>query len=179
MALKRKPFDWSTAVVTICMVTAAVVVYLRDGSARFVAVFLNDATIFIDILPKMAAGCMIGVFSTLLIPREVVARWVGSESGFIGLLIATGAGAVMPGGPVTIYPVAGAFLAVGADVGAALAFVTSWTLLGYARALVWELPFFGPDFVLWRMAVAPLFPLIVGVLGRLVAQAVTARGAKL
>jgi uncharacterized membrane protein YraQ (UPF0718 family) len=141
-------------------------------------VFLNDATIFVDILPKMAAGCMIGVFSTLLIPREMVARWVGSESGFIGLLIATAAGAVMPGGPVTIYPVAGAFLAVGADVGAALAFVTSWTLLGYARALVWELPFFGPDFVLWRMAVAPLFPIFVGFLGRLVAQAAVVRGGK-
>src|SRR5215472_3972825 len=158
--LKRKPFDWSTAVITVCMVAAAIVVYLRDGSARFAAVFYNDASIFIDILPKM------------------VARWVGAESGFAGLLIATFAGAVMPGGPVTVYPVAGAFLAVGADVGAALAFVTSWTLLGYARALVWELPFFGPDFVLWRMAVAPLFPLFVGVLGRIVAQTIIQREAK-
>jgi uncharacterized membrane protein YraQ (UPF0718 family) len=176
MAHKRKPFDWSTALVTVCVLTAAVVVYLRDGSARFAAVFFNDAGIFLDILPKMAAGCLIGVFSTLLIPREVVARWVGAESGFVGLLIATAAGAVMPGGPVTVYPVAGAFLAVGADIGAALAFVTSWTLLGYARALVWELPFFGPDFVLWRMAVAPLFPLFVGFFGRIVAQAFAARG---
>jgi len=176
--LKRKPFDWSTAVITVCMVAAAIVVYLRDGSARFAAVFYNDASIFIDILPKMAAGCMIGVFSTLLIPREVVARWVGAESGFAGLLIATFAGAVMPGGPVTVYPVAGAFLAVGADVGAALAFVTSWTLLGYARALVWELPFFGPDFVLWRMAIAPLFPIFVGFFGRLVAQLLMSRGVR-
>ena len=44
-------------------------------------------------------------------------------------------------------------------------------MLGHARAPVWELPFFGPDFVLWRgMAVAPLFPLFVGFVGRLVAQ---------
>jgi len=85
----------------------------------------------------------------------------------------------MPGGPVTIYPVAAAFLAVGADIGAALAFVTSWTLLGYARALVWELPFFGPDFVLWRMAIAPLFPIIVGLLGRFVANILLGRGIKL
>ena len=178
MVRKRKPFDWSTALVTACVVVAAIIVYLRDGQARVVAVFLNDAGIFLDILPKMAAGCLIGVFSTLLIPREMVARWVGAESGIVGLLIATAAGAIMPGGPVTVYPVAGAFLAVGADIGAALAFVTSWTLLGYARALVWELPFFGPDFVLWRMAVAPLFPLFVGVVGRIVAQAIMTREAK-
>jgi uncharacterized membrane protein YraQ (UPF0718 family) len=179
MASRRKPFDWSTVMVTVCVLSAATVVYVRDGWDRFAAVFLGDLHIFIDILPKMAAGCLIGVFSTLLIPREMVARLVGAESGFTGLVIATFAGVIMPGGPVTVYPVAGAFLAVGADVGAALAFVTSWTLLGYARALVWELPFFGTDFVLWRMAVAPAFPLFVGFVGRTVAKALVARGMKL
>src|SRR6202035_2411006 len=179
MAIRRKPFDWSTAVITVLMLSAAVVVYMRDGWDRFAAVFLGDVHIFLDILPKMAAGCLIGVFSTLLIPREVVARLVGAESGFTGLIIATFAGVIMPGGPVTIYPVAGAFLAVGADIGAALAFVTSWTLLGYARALVWELPFFGPHFVLWRMAIAPAFPIIVGLVGRYAVKALAARGIKI
>jgi uncharacterized membrane protein YraQ (UPF0718 family) len=178
MRIRRKPFDWSTALITVLMASAAVVVYLRDGSDRFVGVFLGDVHIFIDILPKMAAGCLIGVFSTLLIPREMVVRLVGSESGFTGLIIATFAGVIMPGGPVTVYPVAGAFLAVGADVGAALAFVTSWTLLGYARALVWELPFMGTDFVLWRIVVAPAFPIIVGLLGRWVARILMPQGLK-
>ena len=178
MAIRRKPFDWSTALITVCMASAGLVVYLRDGWERFAGVFLGDVDIFIDILPKMAAGCLIGVFSTLLIPREMVARLVGAESGFTGLLIATFAGVIMPGGPVTVYPVAGAFLAVGADVGAALAFVTSWTLLGYARALVWELPFFGTHFVLWRMAVAPVLPLVVGLLGRWVARVLMPQGFK-
>jgi uncharacterized membrane protein YraQ (UPF0718 family) len=178
MAIRRKPFDWSTALITVCMASAAVVVYVRDGWDRFTAVFLGDVHIFLDILPKMAAGCLIGVFSTLLIPREMVARLVGAESGFTGLVIATFAGAIMPGGPVTVYPVAGAFLAVGADIGAALAFVTSWTLLGYARALVWEMPFMGTHFVLWRMAVAPAFPLIVGLLGRWVARILMPQGFK-
>ena len=81
---------------TACMLTAAAVVYLRDGPVRFAAVFFGDVYIFLDILPKMAAGCLIGVFSTLLIPREVVARLVGAESGFTGLVIATFAGVVMP-----------------------------------------------------------------------------------
>ena len=178
MRIRRKTFDWSTALITVCMGTAALVVYLRDGWDRFATVFLGDMHIFLDILPKMAAGCLIGVLSTLLIPREMVARLVGAESGFTGLVIATFAGAIMPGGPVTVYPVAGAFLAVGADIGAALAFVTSWTLLGYARALVWELPFMGTHFVLWRMAVAPVLPLFVGLVGRWVAKALMPQGFK-
>ena len=77
-------------------------------------------------------------------------RWVSAESGLLGIVIATLAGTVCPGGPITMFPIAAAFLAVGANVGAAIAFVTSWTLLGYGRTLVWELPFFGAEFVIWR-----------------------------
>ena len=69
-------------------------------------------------LPKVLAGCLIGAFVTLLLPREMVARWVGHESGFAGLLIAAFFGFLLPGGPITIYPVAGAFLVMGADAGA-------------------------------------------------------------
>jgi uncharacterized membrane protein YraQ (UPF0718 family) len=83
--------------------------------------------LFIDILPKILAACIIAAFVAVLMPREAVLRWVGAESGFLGLVIATLAGAICPGGPITIFPVAAAFIAVGADVGAAVAFITSWT----------------------------------------------------
>ena len=63
-----------------------------------------------------------------------------------------------------MFPIAAAFLAVGASVGATVAFVTSWTLLGYGRALVWELPFFGADFVIWRSLVALPLPVVTGLL---------------
>ena len=76
----------------------------------------------------------------------------------------------MPGGPFTIYPVAGAFLAAGADAGAACAFVISWTLLGYTRAIVWELPFFGLDFVTWRIIFSLPLPIIAGLAARAIWQ---------
>ena len=122
-------------------------------------------------LPKVLAGCLIGAFVALLLPRELVARWVGHESGMSGLLIAVAFGFVLPGGPLTIYPVAGAFLVMGADAGAVVSFVVSWNLIGYTRALVWELPFFGGDFVIWRMVEALPLPLIAGLLARLAIKA--------
>ena len=128
-------------------------------------------------LPKVLAGCLIGTFVTLLLPRELVARWVGHESGFAGLLIAAFFGFFLPGGPITIYPVAGAFLVMGADAGAVVAFIVSWTLIGYTRALVWELPFFGSEFVLWRIAEALPLPIIAGLLARMVVRAGLMRGA--
>jgi hypothetical protein len=44
--------------------------------------------------------------------------------------------------------------------------VTSWTLLGYGRLLVWELPFFGSDFVIWRCIVALPLPIVAGLLAQ-------------
>jgi len=168
---RRRAFDWSTAVIAAMALASAATVYARDGREHFFAILLGDVTLFAEMLPKVLAGCLIGAFVTLLLPREMVARWVGHESGFPGLLIAAFFGFLLPGGPITIYPVAGAFLVMGADAGAVVAFIVSWTLIGYTRALVWELPFFGSDFVLWRIIEALPLPIIAGLLARIAVRA--------
>ncbi len=162
----RKAFDWSSASIAVAVAVSAVVVYRRDGQARFLEILFSDVELFIDILPKVLAACLIASFVAVLMPREVVLRWVGAESGFLGIIIATLAGTICPGGPITIFPIAAAFVSIGADTGAAIAFITSWTLLGYARVLVWELPFFGGEFVIWRIIIATPLPIVAGLLAR-------------
>ncbi len=164
----RKAFDWSSAAIAVAVVVSAVIVYRRDGQARFLEIFFSDLELFLDILPKVLAACLIASFVAVLMPREVVLRWVGAESGFLGIIVATLAGAICPGGPITIFPIAAAFVSIGADTGAAIAFITSWTLLGYARVLVWELPFFGGHFVFWRIIIAIPAPIVAGILARMV-----------
>jgi uncharacterized membrane protein YraQ (UPF0718 family) len=171
----RRSFDWSTAVIATLGLAAAATVYVRQGQARFLEILLSDLDLFVWMLPKVLAACLIAAFVAVLLPRELVARWVGAESGFLGLVIGAFAGVILPGGPLTIFPVAGAFLAVGADMGATVAFVTSWMLLGYSRALVWELPFFGVDFVLWRMLVALPLPIFAGLFARALVALLSSR----
>jgi uncharacterized membrane protein YraQ (UPF0718 family) len=173
---RLRSFEWSTAVILIVAASSGAVVFMRDGTAKFIAILTKDLELFLSMLPKMAAGCLIAAFVTRLLPREVVARVVGGESGLLGLFIAMMMGAVLPGGPLTIYPVAGAFLLLGADVGTAIAFITAWNLLGYNRALIWELPFFGLEYVGWRILIALPLPLIAGLLARMAARIITARG---
>jgi uncharacterized membrane protein YraQ (UPF0718 family) len=178
MAERRRvrTFEWSTALIAAISIIAGLVVYFRDGLDKFTAILSNDLWLFSGMLPKMAAGCLIAAFVTRLLPREVVARVVGAESGLLGLFIAMVMGAALPGGPLTIYPVAGAFLVLGADVGTAIAFITAWNLLGYNRALIWELPFFGPEFVGWRILIAMPLPIIAGLLARMAARLIVSRG---
>jgi hypothetical protein len=41
-------------------------------------------------------------------------------------------------------------------------------LIGYGRAVAWELPILGTDFTLWRMAISLPLPILAGALGRFV-----------
>ena len=168
----RKIFDASTLVVLALVLTGAFFVYRREGGEGLLHILGEDSWLFVEILPKVLAGCLIGAFVQLLLPREVVARWVGGDSGLTGLAIATAIGAILPGGPFTIYPLAGAFLAIGAGVGPAVAFVTSWTLIGFNRAVIWEVPFFGIDFVILRAVASLPLPILAGFLAQALARVV-------
>jgi len=160
----------ATAVIGCLVLIAAVTVYIQQGWGKVVDVVAHDFLTFLELLPKILAGCLIGAFVTMLLPREVVARWIGGESGIIGIIIAAMVGVFLPGGPFAIYPVTAALVGLGADVGAIAAFITAWSLLGYNRALVWELPFMGGDFVLWRVIISIPLPIVAGLFARMLAN---------
>ena len=65
----RKAFDWSSATIAVAVVVGAVVVYWRDGQARFLEILFSDLTLFVDILPKVLAACLIAAFVAVLMPR--------------------------------------------------------------------------------------------------------------
>jgi Mg2+/citrate symporter len=98
---KRRAVDWPTAILIIIVGTCASYVYWRDGTAKFLEVVWSDTDLFISMLPKVLAGCLTAAFLAILLPRETINRWVGADSGFKGILIATFAGVILPGGPFT------------------------------------------------------------------------------
>jgi len=165
---KRKPIDLATISIAVLVVISAALVYRRDGAEGIWEILRHDLTLFSGILPRVLAGCLLGAFIAEILPHEKVSRSLGPSSGLKGLLIGTAFGAILPGGPFTAYPVASALLTVGADFGATIAMVVSWTLIGYGRAVAWELPIMGTDFTLWRIVISLPLPILAGALGRFV-----------
>ncbi len=151
----RKPIGWSMIVIGVLVAVSAALVYRRDGIKGVTEILTSDLSLFGGILPR-------------ILPHEKVSRSLGPQSGLKGLLIGTAFGAILPGGPFTAYPVASALLTVGADFGATIAMVVSWTLIGYGRAVAWELPIMGTDFTLWRIVISLPLPVLAGALGRFV-----------
>lgn len=165
---KRKPFGWSTLVIAILVGVSAALVWRRDGLDGVWTILFHDVWLFGEIMPRVLAGCLLGGLIAAVLPHDKVSKSLGPQSGLKGLLIGTAFGAILPGGPFTAYPVASALLAVGADFGAIIAMVVSWTLIGYGRAVAWEMPIMGADFTLWRIVISLPMPVLAGALGRFV-----------
>jgi uncharacterized membrane protein YraQ (UPF0718 family) len=173
----RKPIGWSMIVIAVLVAVSAALVWRRDGIDGVIAILTDDVALFGGILPRVLAGCLLGAFIAEILPHEKVSQSLGPQSGLKGLLIGTAFGAIIPGGPFTVYPVASALLAVGADFGATIAIVVSWTLIGYGRAVAWELPIMGADFTLWRIVISLPLPILAGALGRFIYVRLHSRGA--
>jgi uncharacterized membrane protein YraQ (UPF0718 family) len=124
--------------------------------------------LLLRVAPLIVGALILAQLLQRLIPQDRLRRWVGAESGWRGLVLATAAGAVTPGGPFAAFPLVLAFQRSGADLGACVAYVTSWSVLGFHRVLIFELPLLGPDFTWLRVLVSLPMPLVAGFAARLI-----------
>ncbi len=103
---------------------------------------------------------------TVLSPEELITRWIGPESGMMGVLVGEVVGMLMPGGPYVIFPLVAVLYETGAGVAPVITIVTSWAALGLLR-LAFEIPFMGWRFSVVRLGLAAFAPLVAGVIALL------------
>ncbi len=136
------------------------------GAAVFRLALSNDLSLLGDLLPRIAVALSIAALMWVLLPRDRIAALVGKDSGMLGLLIATAAGTVTPGGPSSAYALLAVLAASGADRGALIAYITAWATLGLQRVLVWDVPFMGAEFAILRLLISLPLPIIAGLIAR-------------
>lgn len=110
----------------------------------------------------LIAFLIVGFVETLA-PQELIADWIGPESGLQGILIGELAGVLLPGGPYVVFPLISALYQAGAGFGPTLAMVTSWAGLALL-SISFEIPFMGWRFTLIRVALTLPFPFLVGLI---------------
>lgn len=139
-----------------------VVAYQKGGWVKIGDALGQGGSLFLYVLPNLLLGFTLAGFLQVLLPSEIIAKYLGQESGIKGLLIGAGAGCITPGGPFTHFPILAAFLSKGAGVGPVSAYVAAWALLGLQRFIVWELPILGSHFALARFGASLIFPVVIG-----------------
>ncbi len=158
--------DNTTLFFLFLALAAGAAVFRLRGEEVFIDALSHSLGLLAMIAPVILGAMMIGAYVQRLIPQNVVERWLGSESGLRGLLVATAAGAITPGGPFAAFPLVVALYRSGAAFETGIAYLTAWSVLGLNRVLMWEIPFLGVEFSVLRYVVSLPLPLIAGLLAR-------------
>ncbi|MCR8724535.1 hypothetical protein [Frigidibacter sp. ROC022] len=117
---------------------------------------------FTMILLRMPFALIAAAYLGLIIPPDAVAAVLGEEGGARGVLAAFLIGAIIPGGPVMMFPLALILWRSGAGEAQMVSFLTSWTVVALQRSLTFEIPLVGVKFAIFRLASSWMMPLLAG-----------------
>ena len=106
-------------------------------------------------------------FIQVLIPHEVIAEYLGPASGAKGYLIAWGFGAITPGAPFSVYPIAVSLLSAGGGLGQVMTLVLSASIGVAVTRIPYEVAFLGWRFALVRIVSAFVVPILGGLIANL------------
>ena len=163
-SLLRMSFGPSLFVFAGLAIGAGFAVYYLKGPTAYDRAIEDSWELMTFIAPRVGAAVLIAAFLQILVPREVISRLIGENAGIKSVLIATVAGSLTPGGPLTSFPIVIALYAAGANKGALVAYLSSWAIIGMQRIIVWELPLLGPDITAIRVGASVLLPIIAGII---------------
>jgi uncharacterized membrane protein YraQ (UPF0718 family) len=153
---------------TIIMgVLAVVLIYLgyHKGQGQHVNGMKSAVDMTIEILPLLILAFIVAGMVQVLLPQELLSKWVGMESGMRGILLGTVAGGFSPGGPYVSLPIVAGLLRAGASVGTMVAFLTGWSLWSVSR-MPMDIGILGWKFALIRLACTFFFPPIAGLIAQ-------------
>jgi uncharacterized membrane protein YraQ (UPF0718 family) len=156
---------------TIIMGALAAILFLMGyykGGGQHIIGMKSGLRMTVQILPLLIFSFIVAGMVQVLVPQQLLSKWVGTESGMRGIFIGTVAGALAPGGPYVSLPVAAGLLQAGAGVGTMVAFLTGWSLWAVSR-LPMEVGIMGWRFTLIRIASTFFFPPIAGLLAQMIA----------
>ena len=171
---KSRGFSQMLIPTIIMGVIAVVLLFIgyQKGGGEHILGLKSAGNILLQIVPLLIFAFIVAGMAQILVPTEMISKWIGAESGFRGILIGTVIGGLTPGGPFVTLPIAAGLLRTGASIGTMVAFMTGWSLLAFSR-LPLEVGLLGWKFTLIRLACTFFFPVIAGLIANKLFSGIT------
>ena len=122
---------------------------------------------FKQVFVILLVAMMLAAYLSKVVPEEMVGRWLGSEAGFQGILLASAIGGLVPGGPTITFPLIVALSKMGVALPSLIAFLTAWSCYAFHRIIAFEIPFVGWRLTTVRFIASFFVPPLAGVLAGL------------
>lgn len=117
---------------------------------------------FLLLVPRMIMALIAAGFMVKLIPTEIISRFLGTEAGWVGIMVGAVAGLLVPSGGVIAFAIAASFAVAGASTPALVSFITAWSVFALHRVLIFEIPLLGASFARLRLLSVVTLPFIAG-----------------
>ncbi|MEL7258169.1 MAG: hypothetical protein AAFN80_10065, partial [Pseudomonadota bacterium] len=124
-------------------ISSGALCYAIAGAIAFHEALSQAGALLVTILPQLAGGLLIAGLVKQLTGKDRITAALGTDSGLRGLVIATAAGTLTPGGPFMSFPIVYALWGAGAEAGVLVTYITAWALLGFVKMIAWEMPLMG------------------------------------
>lgn len=111
---------------------------------------------------RLPLALLAASFLMQVLPVEALVPIIGPQSGVLGILVASLIGGLMPGGPMTSFPIALVILDGGAGAPQIVALITGWSVFAMHRVMAYEAPIMGWRFVALRLTASLGLPLLAG-----------------
>lgn len=158
-----------TLLVLIGLVMVAVgIAFLKGGTLLAWQGAQQTYGLLRSIWLRLPLGFALGGFIQVLVPRAIIARWLGPNSGIKGILIGSYTGIILAGAPYVMLPVVASLYLAGAGPGPIIALLTGQALLGIQNLLVWQIPFLGFTLPVSKYIVCLFITPLVGFIGAFV-----------
>lgn len=153
-------------IMSVITVILAVVGVYHQGPSVIIDGLMAGGKMLLEVVPLLIAAFILAGMIQVLIPKELINKWLGKDSGIKGVFLGAIAGALIPGGPYAFYPIAASFLLSGAEIGTVIAFVTAKNLWTLSR-LPMEVALLGSKVTIVRYIATFVFPILVGLIANL------------
>lgn len=153
--------DKTPRYLTVVVLALAIFSYTQGGPSLVADGVVSGVKVLWSVLPLLVAAFLVAGLTQVLVTRDFVTRWLGSASGWRGIVLGCLAGAFIPGGPYAYYPIAAVIFQAGAGIGVMVAFIAAKNLWSLSRVPL-EFALLGPELTLVRIASTLVVPPLLG-----------------
>lgn len=163
-----KSMDTTTLILAAVAAILLAIAFWRGRDLPLAGLLAAGRTLWRN-LPLLLLGFVVAGLAQVLIPKDLIAHWLGTKAGVKGVLIGCVVGGLVPGAPYATFPLVAALYRAGASLGAVVGFVSAWALWSVSRLPV-EMALIDPKPALVRYAITFVVPPIAGLLAEAIAR---------